>query len=132
MSALVCAISAIITGIQTKSILDDLPSHKQLESTLSLPDAELQHMRRTILRYKKTPGLKHFIMIFLWQWVTHAFESDGKKLIPSVRFPSMTMAYSWCCFLAGLTVYICNPFITRLPWQDRHKVTHFETQTSVD
>ncbi|KAF2857019.1 hypothetical protein T440DRAFT_512994 [Plenodomus tracheiphilus IPT5] len=67
MAALICAISAIITGIQTKSILDDLPSRQQLESSLSLPDVELQRMRRTILRYKKTPGIKHLIMMFIWQ-----------------------------------------------------------------
>ncbi|KAI8937994.1 hypothetical protein NX059_005669 [Plenodomus lindquistii] len=104
MAALICAISAIITGIQTKSVLDDLPSGQQLESPLSLPDIELQRMRRTILQYKKTPGAKHLIMMFIWQ------------------FPSMTMAYAWCCYLGGLTIYVCTPFLQSLPWQDRHKV----------
>jgi hypothetical protein len=83
-------------------MLDDLPSREQL--TGALPEVEVQRMCRTILRYKKTPGVKHWIMVFVWQ------------------FPSMTMAYAWCTFITGLTVYICTPFIQRLPWQDRHKV----------
>ncbi|KAH7078818.1 hypothetical protein BKA63DRAFT_251805 [Paraphoma chrysanthemicola] len=101
-SSLLCSIFAIITSIQTKSMLDDLPSREQLTS--ALPDNEVQRMRQTILRYKRTPGIKHWIMVFVWQ------------------FPSMTMTYAWCTFIAGLTVYICTPFIQRLPWQDRHKI----------
>jgi hypothetical protein len=66
-------------------------------------------MRRSILRYKKKPGIKHWIMVFVWQ------------------FPSMTMAYAWCTYMAGLTLYFCSPFIKRLPWQDRHKVTSPES-----
>ncbi|KAF1913939.1 hypothetical protein BDU57DRAFT_328015 [Ampelomyces quisqualis] len=100
--ALVCSIFAIITSIQTKSMLDDLPSREQLSGPL--PDIELQRMQRAILRFKKTPGLRHWIMVFIWQ------------------FPSMTMAYAWCTYLAGLTVYICSPFLRKLPWQDRHKI----------
>ena len=101
-SALICAISAIITSIQTKSILDDLPAREHLDS--SLPESEVQRMKRTILRYKKTPGVKHWVMAFVWQ------------------FPSMTMAYAWCFYLLGLTLYVCTPFIRKAAWQDQHKV----------
>ncbi|KAF2823304.1 hypothetical protein CC86DRAFT_384682 [Ophiobolus disseminans] len=101
-SSLICSIFAIITSIQTKSMLDDLPSCEQLDG--SLPEIEVLRMRRTILRYKHTPGIKHSIMLFIWQ------------------FPSMTMAYAWCTFIAGLTVYVCSPFIQKLPWQDRHRI----------
>ncbi|KAF2681363.1 hypothetical protein K458DRAFT_83901 [Lentithecium fluviatile CBS 122367] len=101
-SSLSCSIWAVITSIQTKSILDDLPSKEAMIS--SLPESEVQRMQRTILRYRKTPGISHWIMIFIWQ------------------FPSMTMSYAWATFLAGLTVYICNPFIRDAPWGIRHKV----------
>lgn len=67
---------------------------------------EVQRMQRTILRYKKKPGLKHWIMLFIWQ------------------FPSMTMSYAWFAFIVGLTVYVCTPFFKGLPWQDEHKVIH--------
>ncbi|OAL56583.1 hypothetical protein IQ07DRAFT_581902 [Pyrenochaeta sp. DS3sAY3a] len=66
-TSLICAISAIITSIQTKSILDDLPTRDQLNASLS--ELEVQRMRRTILRYKRTPGTKHWIMMFIWQQV---------------------------------------------------------------
>jgi hypothetical protein len=102
--ALICSIFAIITSIQTKSMLDDLPSREQLSG--AIPEIEVQRMQRAILRYKKTPGLRHWIMLFIWQ------------------FPSMTMAYAWCTYIAGLTVYICYPFLLKVPWQDRHKVSH--------
>jgi hypothetical protein len=101
--SLVCSMFAIITSIQTKSILDDLPSSEELNVT-SLPNIEVRRMQRTILRYRNTPGIKHWVMIFIWQ------------------FPSMTMAYAWCTFIMGLTVYTCSPFIQRLPWENRHKV----------
>ncbi|KAF2132332.1 hypothetical protein P153DRAFT_383219 [Dothidotthia symphoricarpi CBS 119687] len=101
-SSLICSIWAIVTTIQTKSILDDLPAREELN--FSLPEYEVQRVQRTILRYTKTPGINHWIMVFVWQ------------------FPSMTMAYAWCTFLGGLTVYMCTPFIQNLPWQDRHKV----------
>ncbi|KAF1841628.1 uncharacterized protein K460DRAFT_318818 [Cucurbitaria berberidis CBS 394.84] len=100
-SALVCAIFAIITSIQSKSILDDLPMGEQLDESLAV--SEVERMQRTILRYKKTPGIKHWAMLFIWQ------------------FPSMTMAYSWSTYLGGLTVYVCTPFVQELPWQARHK-----------
>ena len=66
-TSLICAISAIITSIQAKSILDDLPSLEQLD--FSLPETEVQRMQRTILRYKKTPGIKYWAMVFIWQYV---------------------------------------------------------------
>jgi hypothetical protein len=100
--SLVCSIFAIVTSIQTTSMVDDLPSREQLNETL--PEMDVQRMQRTILRYKKTPGIKHWIMMFIWQ------------------FPSMTMAYAWCTYVAGLTVFLCSPFIKKLPWQDQHKV----------
>jgi hypothetical protein len=100
--SLICSIWAVITSIQTKSLLDDLPDPDQLNK--SLPDIEVKRMRRMILRYKKTPGLKHYVMMFVWQ------------------FPSMTMSYAWCTFLSGLTVYVCTPFIRHMEWENRHKV----------
>lgn len=102
--ALICSIFAIITSIQTKSMLDDLPSREQLSG--AIPDIEVQRMQRAILQYKKSPGLRHWIMVFIWQ------------------FPSMTMAYAWCTYIAGLTIYICSPLLRKVPWQDRHKVSH--------
>jgi hypothetical protein len=84
-------------------MLDDLPSHERLEGS-TLSEIEVQRMQRAILRYKQTPGVKHWIMVFVWQ------------------FPSMTMAYAWCTFIAGLTVYLCSPIIENLPWQEKHKV----------
>ncbi|KAF2476345.1 uncharacterized protein BDR25DRAFT_339387 [Lindgomyces ingoldianus] len=101
-SSLICSIWAVITSIQTKSILDDLPNKDQLNS--SLPEIELKRMRRVILRYKKRPGINHWIMLFIWQ------------------FPSMTMSYAWCTFLSGLTVYVCTPFIRNDPWSNRSKI----------
>jgi hypothetical protein len=83
-------------------MLDDLPSHERLEGS-TLSEIEVQRMQHAILRYKQTPGLKHWIMVFVWQ------------------FPSMTMAYAWCTFIAGLTVYLCSPIIENLPWQEKHK-----------
>lgn len=62
--SLICSIWAVITSIQTKSILDDLPTRDQLN--MSLPEVEVKRMRRVILRYKKTPGLKHYAMMFVW------------------------------------------------------------------
>jgi hypothetical protein len=29
---------------------------------------KVKYLRRTILRYKETPGCKHWIMVFIWQW----------------------------------------------------------------
>lgn len=101
-SCLLCAIWAIISSIQTKSILDDLPAKEDLD--VSLADAEVTRLQRTILRYKRTPALQHWIMVFIWQ------------------FPSMTMAYSWVTFLAALTVHVCDPLIRRTPWSDKNKV----------
>jgi hypothetical protein len=102
VSSLLCAIWAIISTIQTKSILDDLPAKEDLNANLA--DVEVTRMQRTILRYKRSPALQHWIMLFIWQ------------------FPSMTMAYSWVTFLSGLTVHICDPFIRQVPWQNKHKV----------
>jgi predicted PurR-regulated permease PerM len=50
-------------------------------------------------------SLQHWVMLFIWQ------------------FPSMTAAYAWCCYLSGLTLYLCNPFIRRLEYGDQHKVS---------
>jgi hypothetical protein len=61
-------------------------------------------MRRVILRYKRTPGVGHWVMLFIWQ------------------FPSMTMSYAWVTFLSGLTVYVCTPFITEMGWTKHRKV----------
>lgn len=101
-SSLICSIWAIITSIQMKSILDDLPNKDELNS--NLPEAELQRTRRVILRYKKNPGLNHWVMLYIWQ------------------FPSQTMSYAWCTFLSGLSVYVCTPFIRREAWSNQHKV----------
>ncbi|KZM19832.1 uncharacterized protein EKO05_0004222 [Ascochyta rabiei] len=101
VSSLLCAIWAIISTIQTKSILDDLPVKEDLNT--SLADIEVTRARRTILRYKRTPAFQHWIMLFIWQ------------------FPSMTMAYSWVTFLLALTVHVCDPFVRRSPWSDKNK-----------
>jgi hypothetical protein len=100
--SLACSIFAIVTSIQTVSMVDDLPSREQLNEFL--PETDVQRMQQTILRYKKTPGIKHWVMMFIWQ------------------FPSMTMAYAWLTYVAGLTVFLCSPFIKDLPWQGQHKV----------
>lgn len=110
VSCLLCAIWAIISSIQTKSILDDLPAKEDLD--ISLADIEVARLQRTILRYKCTPAFQHWVMLFIWQ------------------FPSMTMAYSWVTFLAALTVHICDPFIRRSPWSDKNKVSTGFTQKS--
>jgi hypothetical protein len=99
---LISSIWAVITTIQTKSILDDIPDKDQLNP--SLPDMELRRTRRVILRYQKKPGIKHWLMLFVWQ------------------FPSMTMSYAWVFFLSGLTVYVCTPFIRHDEWSKDHKV----------
>lgn len=101
-SSLLCAIWAIISTIQTKSILDDLPAKEDLNA--SLADVEVTRVQHTILRYKRTPSFQHWTMLFIWQ------------------FPSMTMAYSWVTFLSALTVHVCDPFIRRSPWSDKSKV----------
>ncbi|KAF3035604.1 hypothetical protein E8E11_001477 [Didymella keratinophila] len=101
VSCLLCAIWAIISSIQTKSILDDLPAKEDLD--VSLADTEVTRLQRTILRYKRTPAFQHWVMVFIWQ------------------FPSMTMAYSWVAFLAALTVHVCDPLIRRSPWSDKNK-----------
>jgi hypothetical protein len=98
-----CSLWAIVSTVQVKSMLNDLPDKTDLNPFL--PDIEVARLARTILRYKETPRFKHWAMIFVWQ------------------FPSMTMAYSWVTFLCGLTVYMCDPFIRRLAWQSRHKVS---------
>ncbi|KAF2747650.1 hypothetical protein M011DRAFT_50239 [Sporormia fimetaria CBS 119925] len=100
--SLMCSIWAVITSIQTKSILDDIPDKDQLTNALS--DAEVQRMKRVILRYRRTPGIGHWAMLFIWQ------------------FPSMSMSYAWCSFLAGLTVYVCTPFIWGQHWSNQHKI----------
>ncbi|KAF2258359.1 hypothetical protein CC78DRAFT_124606 [Lojkania enalia] len=100
--SLVSGIFAVITSIQVKSMLDDLPDTEQLNANLS--ESELQRTQRAILRYRKRPGPSHWIMLFIWQ------------------FPSMTMSYAWSTFLAGLTLYICTPFIHKEPWSDRHRI----------
>ncbi|KAL5115924.1 hypothetical protein ACEQ8H_006146 [Pleosporales sp. CAS-2024a] len=102
LTSLVCSICAIITSIQTRSLLDDLPCREQLND--SLPEPDVQRVQRAILRYKKRPGIKHWIMVFIWQ------------------FPSMMMSYAWCTYLAGLTVYVCSPLMQRRPWQDQDKI----------
>lgn len=102
VSSLLCAIWAIISTIQTKSILDDLPAKEDLNA--SLIEAEVMRIQRTILRYQRNPAFQHWTMLFIWQ------------------FPSMTMAYSWVTFLAALTVHVCDPFIRRSPWSDKNKV----------
>lgn len=102
ITCLLCAIWAIISSIQTKSILDDLPAKEDLD--VSLADIEVTRLQRTILRYKRTPAFQHWVMVFIWQ------------------FPSMTMAYSWVTFLAALTVHVCDPLIRRSPWSDENKV----------
>ncbi|PVH97834.1 hypothetical protein DM02DRAFT_673822 [Periconia macrospinosa] len=86
----------------TKSILDDLPNKGELVSTLLEDD--FQRTLRTILRYRKRHRTSHWVMLFLWQ------------------FPSMCMSYAWTTFIAGLTIYLCNPFIQHEPWSNRHKV----------
>ncbi|KAF2192599.1 hypothetical protein K469DRAFT_717161 [Zopfia rhizophila CBS 207.26] len=101
-SSLICSVWGIITSIQIKSILDDIPDKDQLNERLS--ELELKRTKRVILRYKKRPGVGHWIMLFLWQ------------------FPSMTMSYAWCTFLSGLTVYVCTPFIRRDEWGNHHKI----------
>lgn len=65
--SLLFSISAVVTSIQAKSILDDLPLLKELNFSLS--EIEVQRMQRTILRYKKTPGIKYWAMVFIWQYV---------------------------------------------------------------
>ncbi|KAF9699138.1 hypothetical protein EKO04_003046 [Ascochyta lentis] len=101
VSSLLCAIWAIISTIQTKSILDDLPAKEDFNT--SLADIEVARIQRTILRYKRTPAFQHWIMLFIWQ------------------FPSMTMAYSWVTFLLALTVHVCDPFIRHSSWSDKNK-----------
>lgn len=101
-SSLLCAIWAIISTIQTKSILDDLPAKEDLNANLA--DGEVARVQHTILRYKRTPAFQHWVMLFIWQ------------------FPSMTMAYSWVTFLSALTVHVCDPFLRRSPWSDKNKV----------
>lgn len=103
--SLICSIWAVITSIQQKSILDELPDKDALTEALS--EYDLNRTRRVILRYKKKPGLGHWIMIFIWQ------------------FPSMQMSYAWCTFLSGLTVYICTPFIRHQPWSNDMKIAIF-------
>ncbi len=39
----------------------------------------------------------------------------------------MTMSYAWLAFLAGLTIYVCTPFIRGMPWQDRSKVGNWRS-----
>ncbi|KAF2109226.1 hypothetical protein BDV96DRAFT_604956 [Lophiotrema nucula] len=102
-SSLICSIWAVITSIQAKSILDDLPSNDELKSP-SLPESDLKRSQRAILRYKKRPGIGHCMMLFIWQ------------------FSSMTMSYAWCTFLSGLTLYVCTPFVRRDPWSNRHNI----------
>ena len=102
VSCLLCSIWAIIASIQAKSILDDLPAKEDFDA--SLADTEVLRVQQTILRYKRTPALQHWIMVFIWQ------------------FPSMSMSYAWVTFLAALTVHICEPFIRRSPWSDKNKV----------
>jgi hypothetical protein len=102
VSCLLCAVWAIISTIQAKSILDDLPAKEDLNT--SLADVEVMRMQRTILRYKRTPAFQHCIMLFIWQ------------------FPSMAMAYSWVTFLLALTVHVCDPFVRHSPWSDKNKV----------
>ncbi|KAH6620343.1 hypothetical protein C7974DRAFT_378407 [Boeremia exigua] len=101
VSCLLCSIWAIISSIQTKSILDDLPAKEDLDSNLA--DPEVVRMQHTILRYRRTPAFQHWVMLFIWQ------------------FPSMTMAYSWVTFLSALTVHVCDPFIRRSPWSGKNK-----------
>lgn len=48
--------------------------------------------------------MAHWLMVFVWQ------------------FPSMMMAWAWCTFLMGLTVYVCTPFVRRQAWGDGHKI----------
>lgn len=83
-SSLTCSIWAVITSIKTKSILDDIPDRDLLN--LNLPEMELKRAVRVIVRYKKTPGWGHWIMLFIWQ------------------FPSMMMSYAWCTFISGLSI----------------------------
>ncbi|KAF2275034.1 uncharacterized protein EI97DRAFT_459670 [Westerdykella ornata] len=101
-SSLICSIWAIVTSIQTRSILDDLPNREQLTS--HFPDAEVRRIRYVILRYKGRPSVMHWVMLFAWQ------------------FPSMMMAWAWCTFLAGLTVYVCTPFVKGSRWEEGHKI----------
>ncbi|KAF2643475.1 hypothetical protein P280DRAFT_515876 [Massarina eburnea CBS 473.64] len=102
LSSLSCSIWAVITSIQTKSLLDDLPNKDQLNP--ALPFSEVQRMQRSVLRFKKRPGVSHWIMVFIWQ------------------FPSMTMSYAWTTFIAGLTVHVCNTFIWHETWGTRQKI----------
>ncbi|KAF2659293.1 hypothetical protein K491DRAFT_675747 [Lophiostoma macrostomum CBS 122681] len=100
--SLACSLWAVITSIQSKSILDDLPNDDQLNS--SLPIDEVQRMRRSILRYRKRPGIRHCAMIFIWQ------------------FSTMMSSYGWVTFVAGLTVYMCTPFIKGEEWSQKHLI----------
>lgn len=111
-SCLLCSIWAIISSVQMKSILDDLPAKEDLDATLA--DLEVARMQHTILRYRRTPAFQHWIMLFIWQ------------------FPSMTMAYSWVTFLLALTVHICEPFIRRAPWSEKHKVRRTSGSTTLN
>jgi hypothetical protein len=92
----------VVTSVQTKSILDDLPDKDLLDD--SLPEPDLKRAQRVILRFNKRPSFGHWIMLFIWQ------------------FPSMTMSYAWCTFLGGLTMYMSTPFIRHEAWSDRCKV----------
>ncbi|OCL04825.1 hypothetical protein AOQ84DRAFT_391288 [Glonium stellatum] len=103
--SLICSIWAVITSIQQKSILDELLDKDALSEAIS--EYDLNRTRRVILRYKKKPGIGHWIMIFVWQ------------------FPSMQMSYAWCTFLSGLTVYICTPLIRHQAWGDDTKIAIF-------
>ncbi|KAF1958965.1 hypothetical protein CC80DRAFT_591837 [Byssothecium circinans] len=102
LCSLVCSIWAVIMSIQTKSILDDLPDKDELNEELL--ESEVKRMVRTVSRCKRRPGISHWAMVFIWQ------------------FPSMTMSYAWTTFIAGLTVYICNPFIRHEPWGNKHLI----------
>jgi len=101
--SLICSIWAVITSIQTRSILNDLPNSDKL--TEDLIQYDYNRLRRVILRYEKTPGVSHWLMVFLWQ------------------FPSMTMSYAWCSFLSGLTLYVCTPFIRQEEWNNHMNVS---------
>ncbi|KAF2202176.1 hypothetical protein GQ43DRAFT_471103 [Delitschia confertaspora ATCC 74209] len=100
--SLICSIWAVITSIQTRSLLDDLPDKENLNNGMT--ECDFKRTRKVILRYSRSPGLAHWVMMFLWQ------------------FPSMTMSYAWCTFLLGLTVYVCTPFVRYEGWDAHAKI----------
>lgn len=45
------------------------------------------------------------------------------KMVFTWQCPIMSMAYSVCFFLAGLTIFVCTPLIRRKPWGTESNVS---------